>query len=417
MQVSSFSGKLAYRRRSFMNNLFFGLLDLPWWGNIIAALILTHITIASVTIFLHRHQAHRGLDLHPIISHFFRFWLWLTTGMETKAWAAIHRKHHAKCETEEDPHSPQILGINTVLWQGAELYRKEAKNKETLDRYGEGTPDDWLERNLYTRYSAKGIFLMLFIDLLLFGIPGVTIWAVQMAWIPLTAAGIINGIGHYWGYRNFECNDAATNIVPWGILIGGEELHNNHHTYPTSAKLSIKWWEFDIGWCYIRILSALGLAKVKRIAPTPEIIPGKKHIDMDTLRAIISNRIQISTVYSKSVILPLFKQAKEQVAMKTLPTERMLWAKVKHALMRNERLVDDTGRRTLEQFLEKYRSIKIAYRFRINLQSIWDRTTANQKELLEALQEWCQQAEETGIQKLQEFAAYLKGYSLQVTKA
>ncbi len=390
--------------------LFYGLLDLPWWGYIVASLLLTHITIAGVTIFLHRHQAHRGLDLHPSISHFFRFWLWLTTGMITKAWAAIHRKHHAKCEIEEDPHSPQILGISTVLFKGAELYKREAENKETLERYGQGTPDDWLERTIYTPHSGKGLYLGLIINFILMGIPGITIWAVQCAWIPLFAAGIINGIGHYWGYRNYECTDASRNIVPWGILIGGEELHNNHHAYPSSAKLSSKWWEFDIGWLYIRILSLLGLAKVKRVAPKPEIIPGKNQIDADTLRAIISNRIQILTTYSKDVILPLFKQEIKQEKPKLLQSK---WKSIKNALVRQDIILNELTRQQLEQFLEENRAIRIVYQFRLQLQSIWDRTAANQKELLEALQEWCQEAEATGIQKLQEFVSYLKGYSIR----
>jgi len=388
--------------------MFYGLLDLPWWGYIVSALILTHITIASVTIFLHRHQAHRALDLHPAISHFFRFWLWLTTGMETKAWAAIHRKHHAKCETEDDPHSPQIMGLSTVLKNGAELYRREGKNVETLERYGHGTPNDWLERNIYTPHSAKGLAIALLLDLLLFGVPGLTIWAIQMMWIPFFAAGIINGVGHYFGYRNFECPDAATNIVPWGILIGGEELHNNHHTYPTSAKFSVKWWEFDLGWLYIKTLSAFGLVKVKRTVPRPEIIPGKNQINITDLQAIIHNRIQVMTEYSKGVILPLFKQGKEKNSI-----ERGVWLRIKTALIRENAVIDEVWRRDLEQFLEKNKTLGIVYQFRTQLQSIWDRTTANQKELLEALQEWCRRAEATGIQKLQDFVCYLKGYTIK----
>jgi fatty-acid desaturase len=244
-----------------------GLVDLPWWGYLVLTLVLTHVTIASVTIFLHRAQAHRGLDLHPIVSHFFRFWLWLTTGMVTKEWVAIHRKHHAKVETPDDPHSPQTRGIETVFWKGTELYRDESENQETLAKYGHGTPDDWIERNLYSRYTWQGVGLMMAVNLLLFGPVGLSIWAVQMVWIPITAAGIINGIGHYWGYRNFACADASTNIVPWGIIIGGEELHNNHHAYGTSAKLSSQWYEFDIGWMYIRILAAFKLATVRKVAP------------------------------------------------------------------------------------------------------------------------------------------------------
>lgn len=266
-----------------------GLLDLPWWGNIIAALILTHITIASVTIFLHRHQAHRALDLHPIPSHFFRFWLWLTTGMVTKQWAAIHRKHHARCETQEDPHSPQVLGIKKVLWEGAELYRAACKDQSIMDKFGHGTPDDWLERNVYSKHNAKGIVLMLLIDLALFGPIGLSIWAVQMVWIPFWAAGVINGLGHYWGYRNFENEDASTNLVPWGILVGGEELHNNHHTFGTSAKLSYKWYEFDIGWMYIRMLEICGLAKVRKVAPQLAHDPSRPQLDLEHLQAIIAN--------------------------------------------------------------------------------------------------------------------------------
>lgn len=388
--------------------MFYGILDLSWWEYIIVTLILTHITIASVTIFLHRAQAHRALVLHPAISHFFRLWLWLTTGMETKAWAAIHRKHHAKCETPEDPHSPQVLGLSKVLWEGAELYRKEGKNKETLERYGQGTPEDWLENNIYTPHSAKGILIMLAIDLFLFGVPGLTVWAIQMAWIPFFAAGIVNGVGHYYGYRSFECPDAATNVFPWGILIGGEELHNNHHTYPASAKLSVKWWEFDIGWLYIWLLMAVGLAKVKRTVPKPKIIPGKKFIDADSLHALLNNQVQVMTTYSKAVILPLFRQETKNAD----PVERRLLHRVKAALIRADILVDETGRRDLKVVLEQNCALQIVYTFREQLKIIWNRTTATQKELLDALQEWCQQAESTGIQKLKDFSSYLKGYTI-----
>src|SRR5438477_1308362 len=266
-----------------------GLAPLSWWGYIVVALVLTHITIASVTIFLHRSQAHRGLDLHPVIAHFFRFWLWLTTGMVTKEWVAIHRKHHAKVETDEDPHSPQTRGIERVFWEGAELYRDESQNLETLNKYGLGTPEDWIERNVYSRFSWHGIGLMLIVNVALFGPMGLTIWAVQMMWIPITAAGIVNGIGHYWGYRNFSCKDASRNIVPWGIIIGGEELHNNHHAYGTSAKLSSQWYEFDIGWFYIRILQNLKLATIRKVAPRLKTDPSKAVPDLATLHAVITH--------------------------------------------------------------------------------------------------------------------------------
>jgi stearoyl-CoA desaturase (delta-9 desaturase) len=280
-----------------------GLVPLPWWGYVVVALVFTHITIAAVTIYLHRSQAHRGLDLHPTVSHFFRFWLWLTTGMVTKEWVAIHRKHHAKVETADDPHSPQTRGINKVFWEGAELYRDEAKVHETLDKYGLGTPDDWIERNVYTRHSWEGVGLMLVVNLALFGPLGATIWAVQMAWIPITAAGIINGIGHYWGYRNFSCEDASRNIVPWGILIGGEELHNNHHAYGTSAKLSSRWYEFDLGWAYIRTLEFFGLATVRKVAPRLKFDRVKLNADLETLQAIITHRYAVLTSYASSLKL------------------------------------------------------------------------------------------------------------------
>jgi len=267
-----------------------GWLNLSWWQLVLVTLAMTHITIVSVTVFLHRHQAHRALDLHPLPSHFFRFWLWLTTGQVTREWAAIHRKHHARCEQAEDPHSPHVFGIRKVLFEGAELYRTESKNQETLARFGHGTPDDWIERHLYTRFSWQGVGLMLIIDLALFGVAGLTVWAVQMAWIPVTAAGIINGAAHYWGYRNFEAPDASTNISPWGILIGGEELHNNHHTYPTSAKLSVKPYEFDIGWMYIRLMQSVGLASIKKRPPKLAFGDIRPVADEKTLEAVIANR-------------------------------------------------------------------------------------------------------------------------------
>ena len=280
--------------------MYTGVLDLPWWGYFAYTLILTHITIAGVTIYLHRHSAHRALDLHPIPAHFFRFWLWLTTGMLTKHWTAIHRKHHAKCETVDDPHSPQIYGIRKVLLQGAELYRKEGRNQETLDRYGYGTPDDWLERNIYC-HDRWGIAIMLVTNVILLGPIGITVFAVQMLWIPFLAAGVINGIGHYWGYRNFQPADASTNIIPWGILVGGEELHNNHHAYATSAKLSNRWYEFDIGWLYIRILETLGLAHVKKIAPKLVLDNSKTSCDLATLQAVLTHRYEVIAKYATSL--------------------------------------------------------------------------------------------------------------------
>lgn len=383
-----------------------GLLPMPWWGYLIVLLVLTQITIFSVTLYLHRCQAHRALDLHPIMSHFFRFWLWVTTGMLTKEWTAIHRKHHAKVETAEDPHSPQIKGIWKVLLEGAELYKKEARNKETLERYGQGTPDDWMERNVYSRHSTLGISMMLITNLVLFGPIGLSIWAIQMAWIPFFAAGIVNGVAHYWGYRNFECQDASRNILPIGFFIGGEELHNNHHTYGTSAKFSVKPWEFDIGWFVIRILQCVGLAKPKRVPPEIRLVEGKSSVDLETLKAILTNRFQVMAHYSRDVILPVLSEERKRAG----EAGGRLLQKARTLLIREVSLVSQKNKERLTLVLEKYHALDVVYQFRLKLQNIWTKSTASQKELVEALQEWCQQAEATGMQVLKDFVKHLKRY-------
>ncbi len=382
-----------------------GLLDLAWWQIVLITLGLTHITIASVTIFLHRHQAHRALDLHAIPSHFFRFWLWLTTGMVTKEWAAIHRKHHAKCEQAEDPHSPQVYGIKKVFFEGSELYRAEAKNKETMARYGHGTPDDWIERNLYTRYSWQGVGLMLILDLLLFGAAGAAVWAVQMAWIPITAAGIINGIGHYWGYRNFEAPDASTNISPWGIIIGGEELHNNHHTYPTSAKLSVKPYEFDIGWVYISILSALGLAKVKKTAPKLAFGDIKPVADDKTLEALIANRYEIMAGYAAGM------QRAFQQEVSALKARSADTAVVKAAARWLHRDADKVPAAVAPELAKARAASPVLDKMvtmREELRQLWLNTSLSREQLLANLQAWCKRAEDSGIAALQEFSMKLR---------
>ncbi|MGD2137736.1 MAG: fatty acid desaturase [Gammaproteobacteria bacterium] len=386
-----------------------GITRLSTGGLVITALILTHLTIASVTIYLHRHQAHRALDLHPVPSHFFRFWLWLTTGMVTREWVAIHRKHHAKCETPEDPHSPQVLGIRKVLWQGAELYRTETHNSRTLEDYGHYTPDDWLERRLYSRFSGLGVSLMLVLDILLFGIPGLVLWTIQMLWIPFWAAGVINGIGHWWGYRNYETRDASRNILPVGIIIGGEELHANHHAFPASARFSSKWWEFDLGWAWIRLLSLLGMARVKKVAPRPVIRADKQVIDMDTVRAVVLNRMYVMANYARDVIRPVLRQERRDCGNSC----RGLLRKARGLLTRETSLIDEKARSRLEQILNRFRNLRIVYQYRQQLQQVWARKATSQENLLQALQEWCQQAEATGIAALQEFAQRLRGYSLQ----
>ena len=381
-----------------------GFFDLPWWGYVLVALGMTHITIASVTIYLHRHQAHRALDLHPIPSHFFRFWLWLTTGMVTREWAAIHRKHHAKCETADDPHSPQVKGLRKVLWQGAELYREEAQNQETLDRYGHGTPNDWLERNIYERNTA-GIALMLVIDVVLFGAVGLTIWAVQMAWIPFWAAGVVNGVGHFWGYRNYDCADAATNLVPWGILIGGEELHNNHHSFATSAKLSARWYEFDIGWMYIRILEILGLAKAKKVIPTPRFCEARKTPDLDMLQAIITHRYDVMTRYMTSV-KQLYREE-----MGKLKGAGINPRKLRRLVLSSKEGLPAEDRAQLESALSHSTRLATLVTMRAELTALWARSSASSEQLLGQLQDWVHRAEQSGIEQLQEFSRRLHRYA------
>ena len=392
-----------------------GLIQLPWWGYVVFALVVTHVTIACVTIFLHRAQAHRALDLHPAVSHFFRFWLWLTTGMVTKEWVAIHRKHHAKVETEDDPHSPQTRGIETVFWSGSELYRAEAKNAETLDKFGRGTPDDWLERNIYSRFLWQGIGLMLVVNVTLFGAVGLTIWAVQMAWIPVMAAGIINGFGHYWGYRNFACADASTNIVPWGILIGGEELHNNHHAYATSAKLSSRWYEFDLGWTYIRILAFFRLADVRKLAPKLRYERAAKAIpDSATLQAIIANRYAVATAYARTLKatcaaeLAHLRERAGRAEFAHIPSVRRLkrWLS-EDALAR----LHERERATLARAMEKSNALSTIYAMRQELNALWERSTESSEQLLARLQDWCQRAEASGIAALAQFSVQLKRYA------
>jgi stearoyl-CoA desaturase (delta-9 desaturase) len=388
----------------FLHWLANGYLDWSWWKIVVFTLIATHITIAAVTIFLHRCQAHRALDLHPMVSHFFRFWLWLTTGMVTKEWAAIHRKHHAKCETVDDPHSPQVLGINTVLSRGAELYKKEAANQETLDKFGHGTPDDWIEHNIYSKFSWQGVAIMLIVDVFLFGAVGLTVWAVQMLWIPITAAGVINGIGHYWGYRNFDCEDASRNIMPWGILIGGEELHNNHHTFATSAKLSNKWYEFDIGWMYIQIMSAVGLATVKKTPPKP-VLSDLRPADQNTLEAIIANRYEIMARYSKTLRSFFSNEVQHMQVLASHLSDTRTW------LSKDESRLTEQQKAKLEELMASNAQLRKMIEMRRDLQAIWGRSSATKEQLLSQLHAWCQHAEESGLTSLREFSLRLRRYA------
>ncbi|MBB6562803.1 stearoyl-CoA desaturase (delta-9 desaturase) [Acidovorax soli] len=382
-----------------------GLWNIAWWEIVLYTLATTHVTIAAVTIFLHRSQAHRSVDLHAIPSHFFRFWLWVGTGMLTKEWVAIHRKHHAKCETADDPHSPQTRGLDTVMWRGAELYRAEAKNAETLKKFGHGTPDDWVERNVYSRFPWQGVGLMLVLDLALFGAIGAAVWAVQMLWIPFWAAGVVNGVGHYWGYRNFEATDASTNLSPWGVIIGGEELHNNHHTYPTSAKFSVKPYEFDIGWVYISLMKKVGWATVKKVPP--KLLRGdvKPVADEKTLEALIANRYEVMAGYARGV-----RQAcKEEIAaLQARQADASVLKAAKRWLHRDAEKVPANAQSQLAQARAAHPALDKMVTMREELRQMWLNTTQSREQLTADLQAWCRRAEESGIAALRDFSISLR---------
>ena len=386
-----------------------GLLNLPWWGEALVILGTTHITIMAVTVYLHRCQAHRALDLHPVVSHFFRLWLWLTTGQNTREWVAVHRKHHAYTELEEDPHSPFIYGINKVLWQGAELYRKAVADPAVCRDFGHGTPKDWMERKLYKPYGNIGIGILFVLLVFLFGPIGITYWAIQMVWIPFFAAGMINGGGHYWGYRNFETQDGSTNLTNIGIIIGGEELHNNHHAYPSSAKFSVRWWEFDIGWLYIRLFSALGLAKIKKVAPQPTYNKNKQALDLDAVRAIVSSRLHIMADYAQHVTLPVLKAE----ILRADSRYRVVLKRIRKAIVREQSRMTPPQLENLNSVLLENKQLKVVYEYQQRLKELWARKYKSHENMLHALIEWCQEAEKTGIRVLEEFAQSLRSYALQ----
>jgi stearoyl-CoA desaturase (delta-9 desaturase) len=384
----------------------YGLLGLGFWGYVLATVVSVQITIVCVTVYLHRDAAHRAVDLHPAIRNFARFWIWFTAGMLTREWVAVHRKHHAKCETPDDPHSPVVFGLRKVLLEGAELYQVHARDPETQEKYGRGCPDDWLERNLYTKHRNWGIIALIVLDLILFGVAGIIILSIQLLAMPLFAAGVINGLGHHSGYRNFECPDAATNIVPWGVVLGGEELHNNHHAFPSSAKFSVQPWEFDIGWLWIKVFSALGLAKVNRVAPTPVEQPHRKHIDLETVRAVITNRMHVLRNYTLQVTLPVWRAEFQRAGDR-------LSRGIKKLLVREPLLLDAQAQSKLKAVLEKHQTLNTVYEFRERLRQIWAGSVISNEALVANLKEWIAHAESSGIEALQEFAVRLRGYALQ----
>ena len=397
----------------FIVTHFHGLLGLSAWGYVLASFLMVQVTVFAVTLYLHRDAAHRAVDLHPALRHFCRFWLWFTTGICTREWVAIHRKHHARCETPDDPHSPQIEGLRKVLLEGAELYQAEARNQETLEKYGRGTPDDWLERNVYSGHTFLGIGLMVASFLLLFGVPGIILIAVQLVSQPLLAAGIINGVGHYAGYRNFECVDASRNVTPWGLLLGGEELHNNHHAFPSSARFSIRPWEVDIGWGVLRVLSVFGLARVRRTAPMPAVstavVPAGQQIDLETVRAVVVARMHVMRDYTRQVTVPTLRL--ELAALRTRIPERA--GRLKRLLVRESALLDASARERLNEVLENSQALATVHEFRERLKTIWSGAATSNENLIIQFREWCAQAEASGVRSLQQFARSLRGYSLR----
>ena len=385
----------------------YGILNLSFWGYVLATFLMIQVTFMGVTLYLHRDATHRSLDLHPILRHIFRLWLWMSSGIVTREWVAVHRKHHARCETQDDPHSPVIYGLKKVLLEGAELYQVAAGDPQVVEKFGRGTPNDWLERNLYYRYRNLGITTMLIVDLILFGVPGIIIFAAQMMANPLLAAGVVNGLGHFAGYRNFECPDAARNVTPWGFLLAGEELHNNHHAFPSSAKFSVQRWEFDIGWLYIRTFQVLGLAKVIRVAPAPAKAPStRKHVDIETVRAVIVNRMHVLRDYTRNVTLPVFREQ-----MRVAGTN--LSRRAKKLLVREPVLLDVSAQSKLRQVLAENHTLNTVYDFRERLRVLWSGANMSNEGLLLHLKDWIAQAEASGIAVLQDFAARLRGYAVQ----
>ena len=384
----------------------YGVLNLSFWGYVLVTFLMIQVTFMGVTLYLHRDATHRSLDLHPALRHFFRLWLWMSSGIVTREWVAVHRKHHARCETAEDPHSPVVKGLKKVLLEGAELYQISARDPETVEKFGRGTPNDWMERKVYLGHRNFGILLMVILDLVLFGVPGIIIIAAQMLANPLMAAGVINGIGHYYGYRNFECPDAARNVMPWGFLVAGEELHNNHHAFPSSAKFSVQRWEFDIGWLYIRIFQTLGLAKVIRVAPAPAQTTVRKHVDLETVRAVIVNRMHVLRDYTRSVTLPVFR---EQMRV----AGGNLHRRARKLLIREPVLLDVTAQSKLQQMLATNSTLNTVHDFRERLRVLWSGANMSNETLLQHLKDWIAQAEASGISVLQDFAARLRGYAMQ----
>ena len=385
-----------------------GLIDFTWVEYLIYTLVVTQITIMSITLFLHRGVCHSAIEIKPILSHFFRFWLWLTTSMKTADWVAIHRKHHAKVETIDDPHSPIVHGINTVLFRGADLYNEERGNKETIEKYSKNCPNDWIEQKIYSGKSNFGILILFVLNIFLFGVVGIIIWAIQMMWTPIFAAGGINGAGHYYGYRNFDTPDESTNLIPFAIFIGGEELHNNHHAFATSAKFSSKPWEFDIGWLYIKIFSILGLVKIKRLALNTIVEKTDKELDSETAYVLLRSKIMVITNYTKKVIKPILKRESKAASNEL----KKLIKKSKNSFIRQPDRISNQSITDLQKIFDESVSLSVVYNFKNKLHDILNNKYTELEKFKETIEGWRLEAKKEGIDYLDEFSDSLKGYKI-----
>lgn len=383
-------------------HILYGLVKLPWWGYALITFGVVQLMFLGITLFLHREQSHGSLELHPILRHFFRFWLWFSSGTVTKEWVAVHRRHHAYADQQGDPHSPVIFGIKAVMLEGYELYAKAAADPSVIENYGRGTPDDWLERHVYSPNSKWGIILCSTVHLVLFGVPGIIMIAAQLASQPVFAAGVVNGLGHYFGYRSFEMPSAATNIAPWGLLVAGEELHNNHHAFPWSARFAVQRWEFDIGWMWVCVFRAFGLVKVKRVAPRPHLSRQRESVDAETLHALFTNRMHVLRDYAHRVVRPVCREISRSVAGSGPRIAPNLF-------IRHPSLLADESHKSARELLDRHEKLRAIVEFREGLQQLWD--DANQARAVQRLREWCAQAEASGIRSLREFARGLRAYA------
>jgi len=379
----------------------YGLVELPWWGYVSVTFLTIQVLFLAITLYLHRDQAHGGLILHSMLRHFFRFWLWFSAGTVTKEWVAVHRRHHAYSDLPGDPHSPVVFGLKRVVFEGYELYISAARDPEILENYGRGTPDDWIELHLYTRYQSLGLVLFSLSSLVLFGIPAIAMVAIHLVSQPFFAGGVINGLGHAVGYRSYEMPSTATNLLPWGLLLGGEELHNNHHAFPRSARFSVQRWELDIGWVFVCLFRAVGLAKVRWVAPrVRRLTAGQQpeELDADAAQALFTNRMHVLRDYSRHVVLPVCKDlARDGSVPRT--TARLL--------IRHPALLAEEARRVLGDLLERYEVLRRVVEFRESLQQMWN----GGADSVARLRDWRARAEASGIRALKEFAAALPTYA------